>query len=208
MPRPFVEADRDAAIGMTREAGFGHLVAHAGGEFVSSPMPFVIDDDGTTLRGHLAKANPLLSVLPAPSLVIVPVTDAYISPSWYPSKHDDGGRVVPTWNYEIVHLRGELVAHDRDWTLDLVRTLTDRFESPMDAPWSVDDAPPDYIDKLLGAIVGVSLAIERVDAKRKLSQNKSAGDAAGAAAGLEALGGDARHDVADAMRRHHPEGGS
>ena len=124
----------------------------------------------------------------------MPVADAYISPSWYPSKGEHG-KVVPTWNYEVVHVRGELRAHDDAWTEQLVRDLTDHHEASMTSPWSVDDAPPEYIERMLKAIVGVSLQVTEVVAKRKLSQNRAADDLTGAADGLEQR--DRRQDRAD-----------
>lgn len=206
MPRHFVEDDRAAVVEMVRAAALGHVVAAGADGLVSTPMPVLIDDDGTTVRGHLARANPILRSLPTDALLIVPGRDAYVSPSWYPSKQEHG-RVVPTWNYEVVHLRGRLVAHDDEWTLRLVGDLTDLHEGPMERPWSVDDAPPGYVDQLLRGIVGVSLRVERIDAKRKLGQNRSDADAFGAADGLERLGGDDRRHVAAAMRRHRPDPG-
>ena len=116
--------------------------------------------------------------------LVVPISDAYISPSWYPTKAEHG-KVVPTWNYEVVHLHGRLVAHDEaDWTEQMVRDLTVLHEAPLPSPWSVDDAPADYIAQLMRGIVGVALEVTRIDAKRKLSQNKSDTDVAGVVAGL------------------------
>lgn len=203
MPRPFIEADRAAAVAMARTAGFGHLTVGGPTGLRSTPIPFLVDDEGSLVRGHLARANPLVGELPASALLVVPVSDAYISPGWYPSKPEHG-KVVPTWNYEVVHLHGRLVTHDDDWTEQLVRDLTDHHEATMPEPWSVDDAPSDYISKMIRAIVGVSLEVTSIEAKRKLSQNKSAPDLSGAVDGLERR--DRRHDamVADAMRRHDP----
>jgi transcriptional regulator len=203
MPRHFTEADPAAAVAMARAAGFGHLVVAGDDGLLSTPVPFLVDDDGSVVRTHLARPNPVLRTLPSAALLIVPVGDAYISPGWYPSKADDP-KVVPTWNYEVVHLRGRLRAHDDDWTEQLVRDLTEHHEASMETPWSVDDAPPEYVARMLKAIVGVSLEVTGIEAKRKLSQNKSAGDLAGAADGLERR--DRRHDgaVAEAMRRHDP----
>ena len=111
MPRPFVEPDRDAAVDMARSVGFGHVTVSGPDGPMSTPMPFLIDDAATLVRGHLARPNPILSVAPADALLVVPVSDAYISPNWYPSKAEHG-KVVPTWNYEIVHVHGRLVTHD------------------------------------------------------------------------------------------------
>ncbi len=203
MPRPFAEDDPVAVLASVRGAGFGHLVVSGATGLQSTPMPFLVDDGASLVRGHLARPNPIVGSLPAPAVLIVPVSDAYVSPNWYPSKAETA-RVVPTWNYEIVHLHGRLRTHDRGWTERLVRDLTDHHEAAMPEPWSVDDAPAAYIDKLLNAIVGVSIEVDRVEAKRKLSQNKSEADIAGAIDGLERHDHRQDADVADAMRRHDP----
>jgi transcriptional regulator len=122
------------------------------------------------------------------SLVIVRGADAYISPGWYQSKKDHG-RVVPTWNYITAHVYGTLVVHDDPvWVEDLVRRLTTKHEAGMDHPWSVDDAPAPFVAGQLRAIVGVELAITRIEAKAKLSQNRPEADVAGVVAGLHAEG--------------------
>lgn len=203
MPRHFIETDRASAVAMIRSTGFGHLVVTTDAGMLSTPLPLLVDDGGSLVRGHLARPNPVVATLPTDALLIVPVSDAYISPNWYASKAEHG-KVVPTWNYEVVHLHGRLVAHDDDWTDRLIRDLTDHHEAEMPTPWSVDDAPADYIAGMRRAIVGVSLDVKRVDAKRKLSQNRPAADITGAADGLERR--DHRQDatVADAVRRHDP----
>jgi transcriptional regulator len=203
MPRHFTEDDPRAAVAMARAVGFGHLVVATDEGLSSTPMPFLIDDEGTLARGHLARPNPILHLLPTTALLIVPVSDAYISPSWYPSKAEHG-KVVPTWNYEVVHLHGVVVAHEHDWTAQLVRELTDHHEATMPTPWSVGDAPPEYIEGLERAIVGVSLSVTRTDAKRKLSQNKPAAEVIGAADGLEASRRRGAAEIAPAMRQHRP----
>lgn len=203
IPRHFAENDRSVAAAIARSAGFGHLAVAGADGLMSTPVPFLIDDDAELVRAHLAKPNPVLAAAPADALLVVPVSDTYVSPSWYPSKSEHG-QVVPTWNYEVVHLHGRLVAHDAPWTLQLVRDLTDRHEAELPSPWSVDDAPDDYIEGLLKAIVGVSLEVTRVEAKRKLSQNRSTDDVDGVIAGLRSQGHRGSGAVADAMCRHRP----
>jgi transcriptional regulator len=184
LPRHFAEHSTGAAVELARSVGFGHLVVSGPDGLASTPMPFVISDDGLLLRGHLARPNDIWRLAPCEALFVVPVADAYISPSWYASKAQHG-KVVPTWNYEVVHLHGRLVAHDdAGWTEAMVRDLTELNEAALPAPWSVDDAPADYLAQLMRGIVGVALEVTRVEAKRKLSQNKSADDVAGAIAGL------------------------
>jgi transcriptional regulator len=131
------------------------------------------------------------------ALVIVRGPDAYVSPSWYATKREHG-RVVPTWNYITAHIYGRLTIHDDPvWVEANVRALTARHEARRLEPWSVDDAPPEYIAGQLRAIVGVEIAIERIEAKFKLSQNRSGADIEGAIIGLDA---DGDRPMADAMR--------
>lgn len=162
-------------------------------------LPFVYDAAVGALLGHLARNNDQWRVeVLGEALVIVRGLDAYVSPGWYASKAEHG-RVVPTWNYVTAHVHGRLVVHDDPgWVEALVRRLTDQHEAARSAPWSVDDAPAPYIAGQLRAIVGVELVISRVEAKAKLSQNRSAADIAGVVAGLTSDGDLAS---ADAVRR-------
>jgi transcriptional regulator len=199
-PPAFAEDDPAAIVALARQAGFGHLVVVEDGRPGSTPMPFIISDDGAVVRGHLARPNPLWRAAPGIALLIVPVTDTYVSPSWYPSKAEHG-KVVPTWNYEIVHIHGQLVAHDDVvWVEQLVRDLTELNEAPLPEQWAVDDAPADYLEKMLRGIVGVELTVESLVGKRKLSQNRPAADQAGIVAGLDATRGRGAASIADAMR--------
>jgi transcriptional regulator len=150
---------------------------------------------------HLARANPHWRDVAdgAPALAIVTGAEAYVSPAWYASKSEHG-RVVPTWNYSQVHLTGRLtVHHDPAWLRDAVTRLTEAHERPRPDPWSVTDAPEAYVGKQLRAIVGLELAVEKVEAKAKLSQNRSDADRAGVVRGLRAEGGPGDALVADQM---------
>jgi transcriptional regulator len=147
-------------------------------------LPMLWDEERQVLEGHIARANPHHQSGAGPALVIVPGPEAYVSPSFYPSKAENA-RVVPTWNYESAHAIGALTwIEDRDWLRENVRALVDRHESGRAEPWSLNDAPTEYVEKLLRGIVGVSVAVERIEAKQKLSQNKSAADREGVIAGL------------------------
>ncbi len=189
LPPAFVEPDPATAATLLRQTGFGHLVL-GGGLLASTPMPYSIETDTSgvrTIRAHLAKANPVLRSMPAEALLIVTPSDAYISPSWYATKAETG-KVVPTWNYEVVHVRGRVERRDEpEWILEQASRMTDEQEAARDEPWSVSDAPPAYVEKLLGAIVGVEMMVDEVVAKRKLSQNKTTADIDGAADGLDAV---------------------
>ena len=138
------------------------------------------------IRGHLGRGNDVHRAAPCEAMLIVAGADAYVSPAWYPSKQIDG-KVVPTWNYEVVHLHGRLAVHDDpEWLLSLVGELTNHHEGERARPWSIDDAPTEYIDEMLRAIVGIELAVTRWACKRKLSQNRPTDDSAGVAAALGA----------------------
>jgi transcriptional regulator len=205
--------DPEVMLALLRSAGAGHLVnVDSTGALDSTLLPFVVDDDLGTVRAHIARANPHWRALDGTTvLMIVPVGDAYVSPGWYESKRDDP-RVVPTWNYELVHVRG--TAHVRDdaaFVESLVRSLTEHHEarrigersgtsSALPPAWSVDDAPPDFIARQLRAIVGIELSITSVVAKRKLSQNRSDADRHGVIEGLSESSQPGSRAVAEAMR--------
>ncbi len=154
------------------------------------------------LHGHLARNNTQWSE-PAigEALVILQGADAYVSPAWYASKAEHG-RVVPTWNYSTAHVYGTLVVHDDPaWLGSHVRELTELNEARSDRPWSVDDAPEKYIAGQLRGIVGVEVLITRIEAKTKLSQNRSGKDIDGVVAGLRASGHTASAADVDRARR-------
>lgn len=203
-PQAFREHRDDVVLDLVRTAGFGHLVVTHDGALTSTPVPFVADDELTTVTAHLARPNRVWRAAPCDALLIVPVTDAYVSPGWYPSKAEHG-RVVPTWNYEVVHLHGRLVAHDdAEWVRRQITALTDTNEAAFPSPWAVTDAPDDHITKLVRAVVGVELTVDRVDAKRKLSQNRGDDDRAGVRRGLGERG-DRSRAVASAMEEHEED---
>ena len=168
-------------------------------------LPFVLDPDAGehgALLGHVARNNDQWRrEVVGEALVIVRGPDAYVSPGYYASKREHG-RVVPTWNYEVLHVHGRLVAHDDvGWLRELVTRLTDAHEAGRDAPWQVTDAPERFVDGQLRAIVGLELAVSRVEAKAKLSQNRPAADQDGVLAALTASGLPGEAAVAAAMRR-------
>jgi transcriptional regulator len=157
--------------------------------------------DGDRLVFHMARANQHWRSIAAGSagLAVVTAAEGYVSPSWYATKAEHG-RVVPTWNYSGVHFTGRVTTHDdADWLLDAVTRLTGLHESGRPQPWSVSDAPADYLRKQLRAIVGVELVIEQVEAKAKLSQNRSEADRAGVVEGLRTDGTPSGAAVAQLM---------
>ena len=192
LPKHFTARDAAAVEAFVDNAAAADLVTFDGTKPVASLIPVLWDRSGEgeahpgRLLGHLALANPQWrSAGPDTiALAIVHGPQAYVSPSWYPStaRH---GKMVPTWNYVSVHFTGPLTIHrDAEWLRDVVTRLTARHEGGRPHAWQVTDAPPEFIDSQLKAIVGVELAIVTVEAKEKLSQNRNPEDRAGALAGL------------------------
>lgn len=197
----------DAVIAELLEGrGAADLVTLTAHGLVATLLPFIcVPGTGArgALHGHVARNNPQWN-LPATgdALVIAHGPDAYISPSWYPSKTEHG-RVVPTWNYVTAHVYGRLIVHDDPaWVEDLVRRLTAKHEAGRAHPWSMDDAPSEFIAGQLRAIVGIELLISRIEAKAKLSQNRPPADIDGVISGLRSRGDDRS---ADAVTRARPD---
>lgn len=168
-------------------------------------LPFIYEPSigsNGALLGHVARNNPQWKTpVLGEALAIVAGPDAYISPSAYAAKREHG-RVVPTWNYVTAHVYGNLVIHeDSAWLDGLVRRLTVKHEAAFADQWSVDDAPPEFVAGQLRAIVGVELVISRIEAKAKLSQNRSEADVEGVVAALAARG---EHESAEAVRAANP----
>ncbi|HEV2887691.1 MAG TPA: FMN-binding negative transcriptional regulator [Jatrophihabitans sp.] len=161
-------------------------------------LPMLYDQQAGTLQGHVARNNPHWQVATGTSLAIVHGPDAYVRPGFHASKFEHG-RVVPTWNYVTAHVCGQLVVHDDvEWVRSLVSRLTARHEEPTGQPWAMSDGPADYIEGQLRAIVGLELVVERIEAKAKLSQNKSVADQHSVRAAL-AAGGPGEQAVAERM---------
>jgi transcriptional regulator len=191
---------------LLQNMGAADLITATSEGLLATMLPLIHEPPGSApgagpqgrLIGHMARNNRQWRV-PAEgdALVIVRGPNAYISPSWYATTREHG-RVVPTWNYITAHIHGRLTIHDDpDWVEANVRALTARHEGRMPEPWSVDDAPTEYIAGQLRAIVGVEIAMERIEAKFKLTQNRSSADIEGAIAGLDAAGD---RPMAEAMR--------
>jgi transcriptional regulator len=200
VPAHFAARDADVRT-LLDHHGAADLVTPTASGLVATLLPFVHDPDAGehgALRGHVARNNPHHRATPTgESLVIVRGPDAYVSPGWYAAKAEHG-RVVPTWNYVTAHVYGELVVHDDvAWLADVVRRLTEKHEATVGGAWSVDDAPERFVAGQLRAIVGVELRITRVEAKLKLSQNRSAADVTGVVAGLRERGDDASADAVE-----------
>ena len=212
LPAHFDEKRLDVLHALVRRHPFGLLVTQTADGPSANGIPFILDADGAaglgTLRGHVARANPVWreTATDVPSLVVFQGPDAYVSPSWYPSKAEHG-KVVPTWNYVMVQARGRLRAiDDPAWLLRLVTRLTERHEAPRSAPWAVSDAPADYVQTMLRAIVGIELELTSLRGKWKVTQNRPAADRAGVVTGLEAVGDDAAMALAAQVERPGSDG--
>lgn len=192
-------ADVDAFV---VAVGAGDLVTVGDdGTPVATRLPLLWDRSESRVVAHFARANEHWAQIAPGSrgLVIVTGAQAYVSPGWYASKAEHG-RVVPTWNYSAVHLSGTVTVHDNpDWVRKAVTRLTELHEFRRPAPWSPTDAPGRFVDGQLRAIVGVEMSVDTVEAKAKLSQNRSAADHAGVVEGLRSEDDPAAAAVADAM---------
>lgn len=187
LPRHFEQTDRDALIALVRGRPLATLIVATpeGPSADLIPLEFAPDaSEHGTLRGHVARANPLWRHEGAAALAVFQGPDAYISPSWYASKREHG-KVVPTWNYTMVQARGRLrVVDEAPWLHALVERLTQHHEAAQRAPWQVGDAPADFLAQMLGAIVGIEIPLDSLLGKWKVSQNRSAADRQGVADGL------------------------
>lgn len=208
-PAHFVEPRLEVKHDLIRAHPFGLLVSIEGGLPVANALPFFLDAAAAplgVLRGHVARSNPQWQGLKtAPeSLVIFQGPHTYVTPSWYQTKQETG-KVVPTWNYVMVQVRGKMrVIEDRTWLLDMVTSLTDIHEGPRAEPWRVTDAPPAYLDAMLKAIVGLEMEITSIDGKWKVSQNRSAADMQGLIAGLATQGDGNGREIAKLARERLP----
>lgn len=208
-PSYFKDADLTRLHTQIQEARLAVLITYGESGLQASHLPLLFSpDEGEhgTLYGHFAKANGQWKDLQsgAEVLVIFPGGDAYVSPSFYPAKAEHG-KVVPTWNYLAIHAYGHAeVFTEPQRLLQLVSALTDKHEAGRASPWAVTDAPADYIEKMLGAIVGFALPIERLEGKRKLNQNRSAEDIAGVRDGLAASDQTNDQEIAQQMSQGEP----
>lgn len=181
VPAHFAETRRETLHALMREHPLAALVTTGPDGLAADHVPVELDPDAGpmgTLRGHFARANPAWRNQPPDTevLAIFQGPQAYVSPSWYPSKAEHG-RVVPTWNYAVVHAWGPLrTIEDPVWLRALVTRLTDRHEAGRAEPWAVDDAPEEYVEALLRAIVGFEIPIARLQGKWKMSQNRPSAD--------------------------------
>ena len=200
-PAHFNEADPATLLALMHEFPLATLI-RGGAELAADILPLEVERVGETWRvtGHVARANPLWrEAAGQPVLLMFQGPQAYVSPNWYPSKFQHG-KAVPTWNYAMVQVHGTLRAiEDPQWLRAFVTRLTERHETGRPVPWHVADAPADYLDAMLKAIVGIEIEVTRVEGKFKLSQNRDAADRTGVVLGLEADASLDRQPEADAL---------
>jgi transcriptional regulator len=206
LPTHLEQQDPAALQALMHEHPLATWVCVVEGEPVINHLPLHLDPtrgEHGTLLGHVARANPVWKTPPTSSVVVFQGPQSYVTPSWYPTKRE-GGKVVPTWNYAVVHAHGlPRFLHDKDELHALVSRLTDRHEAARAHPWSVNDAPREYTQAMLGAIVGLEIEITKLQGKFKLSQNRAPVDQKGVLAGA-AQGAEDERLMAQAMAKVVP----
>ncbi|MDS1139416.1 FMN-binding negative transcriptional regulator [Pusillimonas sp. SM2304] len=210
VPTHFNEPRTEALHDLIKQHPFGMLVTHGASGLDANHIPFELDPKPGQmgmLTAHVARANPLWQDVADGDevLVVFRAADAYVSPNWYPSKHQFH-KQVPTWNYRVVHAYGRIAIRDDErFVRGMVARLTRTHEASQPAPWKMTDSPKDFIDGMLKAIVGLEIDITRLVGKLKLGQNKEAGDIRGAGEALKAQGNHALGDAMLACARAKPE---
>ncbi|HEU4636266.1 MAG TPA: FMN-binding negative transcriptional regulator [Edaphobacter sp.] len=193
IPKHNEETRTEVLDHLMRTRPLASLVTLGATGLFATHLPLVLhrkDDQHAVLRGHLARANRQWKDFSreTDALAIFSGPQHYITPAWYPDKAETG-KVVPTWNYAVVHAYGRLeIIEDSDWLLTHLNSLTDIHEATRPEPWSVADAPADFIATIARGIVGIEMKIERLEGKWKASQNQTEQTRASVAEGLEALG--------------------
>jgi transcriptional regulator len=204
LPQPFQESNVATLHALIRAHPLATWVTQTQGNLVVNHIPFLLDaerGESGTLVGHVARANPVWRALEQESVLVFQGADAYITPSWYEAKREHG-KVVPTWNYAVVHAHGIARAiEDKEWLRALVTRLTETHEAEEASAWKVTDAPADYVDKMLAAIVGIEIPVTRLVGKWKVSQNRPQVDRKAVVEGLRARATDAAEEMAVAVGR-------
>lgn len=206
LPPHYREMRLDVLHQLMRDYPFATLVTLGADGLEANHIPLLLDPEPApygTLKGHFSRANPIWRDVSGDvdALAVFQGPQAYISPSWYPSKQETG-KVVPTWNYAVVHASGPLhIIHDQKWLRAFINQLTDHFEAARPRPWKVSDAPLDYMNRQFGAIVGLEMRLNKLQGKWKLSQNKSLSDRHAVMTGLQESGDATALVLADLMHQ-------
>jgi transcriptional regulator len=204
IPGNFQQNDISQLEGLIRDYPFATLITHSESGLEANHLPVLLcEKDGRkVLQAHIAKANPLWKTVADKSdvLVVFNGPNCYISPNHYPTKQETG-KAVPTWNYVVVHVKGVMsYVQDKDWLLAMINRLTDQHEAGQQAPWSTADAPADFIQKMLPAIVGLEIEISAITGQWKLSQNQPERNRRGVVAGLSAESEDQYRKIANLVK--------
>jgi transcriptional regulator len=205
-PKAFEVTDLPKLHAAMKQSGLATLVTSGASGLIATHLPLLLDESRGplgTLRGHISRANLQWKEADpgAEALVIFQGLDTYVTPKWYPAKQETG-RVVPTWNYAAIHAYGRIhFFEDSEPLRAIVTELTELHEASFPAPWQVSDAPANYIDAQLKAIVGFEFSIDRLEGKEKFNQNRSAEDRQGVIAGLRGLDDPRKTQVAELMEK-------
>jgi len=179
LPKHFLVEDQTVLAQLISEYPLATIVANLDGHFEINHLPLMLSVDKTKLYGHVARMNPLVKVANSSSASVTAIfngPNAYVTPSWYPSKQESG-KVVPTWNYAAVHAEGSLkLIDDAQWLRSHVSQMTNLHEPTYQSTWKLDDAPEEYVQLMLKAIIGIEIEISSLVGKFKLSQNRPAQD--------------------------------
>ncbi len=192
LPTHFEESRVEVLHALMGEHPFATLLTQGAGELEANHLPLHLEPAAGpfgVLQGHVARANPVWQQAGGSDvLVVFHGPQAYVTPSWYETKREHG-KAVPTWNYVVVHAHGRLrTIDDPDWLLGNLEALVAHHEAGFAEPWQISDAPPDYIDKMLTAIIGIEIELTGLKGKWKISQNQPSVNRAGVVAGLRELG--------------------
>ena len=202
-PKYSEETRAEVLDALVRTYPFATVVANSANGLIANHLPFELVNG--VLHGHVARGNELVQMDGVEVLLVFRGPDGYISPNWYPTKHETG-REVPTWNYAVLHVHGRLrVIDDAAWLKILLERLTDHHEADQPQPWKMSDAPEDHIETSLRAIVGLEVTIDRVEGKFKLSQNHPARNRTGVIAGLRQRNGEGDVELASLMAEQEPK---
>ncbi|MCV3240488.1 FMN-binding negative transcriptional regulator [Mesorhizobium sp. ZC-5] len=207
-PPHFVETRLDVLHALIRAHPLGLLVSNGTDGPIANPLPFLLDADAGPhgrLRAHLAKANPQWRTISEnteiPVLVVFQGAESYVTPSWYQTKRETG-KVVPTWNYAVVQVRGRArIVDDKEWLAGQITELTATHEAPRAEPWQVTDAPAPFIEAQIKGIIGLEIEIIEISGKWKVSQNRPIADRVGVANGLQAGGDTPAAEMAHLVRQ-------
>jgi transcriptional regulator len=179
LPKHFSVDDPALLAQLIAEYPLATIVGSLENQLEINHLPLMLSSDRTKLYGHIARVNPLVKVAGSSNTSVTAIFNgpqAYVTPAWYPSKKETG-KVVPTWNYAVVHAQGNIkLIEDAQWLRSHVAQMTNIHEPTYQSSWKLDDAPEDYVQMMLKAIIGIEIEVKSLVGKFKLSQNRPAQD--------------------------------